>query len=359
MSGKKAILVADDLDLTRTFIRGLFVDEYEILEAEDGAQAVKLLHERYEDIIIAVLDILMPKKDGFEVAQEISANPNFSNIPIVFITAAYGIEYEKMGYDLGCSDIISKQQFTPYIVKRRIENIIDLHTHKNKLEQIVADQTRILNLQAKTLREMNDFVIEALSTVVEFRDLESGEHIKRIKKFTNILLNQIASKDNKYNLNSELIDIITSASAMHDIGKIAIPDSVLLKPGRLTPEEFEVIKTHTIRGCDILENLSFIDNDDFSSMCYTICRSHHERFDGRGYPDGLKGDEIPIGAQVVAVADVYDALVSERVYKKAVDHEKAIKMIVNGECGCFSNFILESLLAVENQFKEFSLKIKK
>lgn len=354
MQDRNTILVVDDVESTREYIKNLFKDKYKILEAADGAEAIDVLHENGENIILAVLDIIMPVADGFAVAQEMSEDAVLCKIPVVFITAANGLEYEKKGYSLGCCDIISKQQFAPYIVKKRLENIIDLYNHKNKLEMIIKEQTRILNLQEEKIRKANDFVIESLSTVVEFRDLESGEHIKRIKKFTNILLNRIADEQNSYDLNDYLISIITSASAMHDIGKIAIPDSVLLKPGRLNPDEFEIIKKHTVSGCEILTNLSFINNDDFYNVCYSICRSHHERWDGKGYPDGLKGDEIPISAQVVSVADVYDALVSERVYKKAIPHDEAIEMIITGKCGCFSEFILENLVSVESQFREYA-----
>ncbi len=356
MQKREALLVADGSSQTRSFISELFIDKYEILEAKNGFEALDILKKNYKDIVIAVLDIVMPECDGFIVAKKMSEDPDLFRIPVIYTTAANCIEYENYGYELGNSDVILKSMFIPHVVKKHIENIIELYRYKNNLEEIVRDQSRVLTLQTNKIREMNDFVIEALSTVVEFRNLESGEHIRRIKTFTNILLNNLAGGSNYYDLDIYQINNITSASAMHDIGKIAIPDSILLKPGRLTEDEFEVIKTHTTKGCEILTNLTLIDDPEFNNLCYTICRYHHERWDGRGYPDKLKGDEIPISAQVVSIADVYDALVSERVYKKPIKHEDAIKMITAGECGSFSPALLDNLISVEEQFKEYTIQ---
>ena len=223
--------------------------------------------------------------------------------------------------------------------------------YKNNLEDMVAQQTERLIDQSEKLKNTKNQIIDTLSTVVEFRDAESGQHIIRMKKFTNVLIHAVMNRYPEYGLTEESIAKITSAATMHDIGKIAIPDMILLKPARLTPDEFEIIKTHTTRGCDIIKTLSFMDDQEFYGYCLEICRYHHERYDGSGYPDGLKREEIPISAQCVSIADVYDALVSERVYKAAYPPEEAYEMIMNGECGVFSPRILECFVELKDTFE--------
>jgi putative two-component system response regulator len=265
------------------------------------------------------------------------------------ITAESDEEKALMGYSMGVVDIINKP-FNPDIVRRRVQNTVDLFLHKFYLEDMVERQTKALELQNEQLKMSNTFVIDALSTAVEFRDHESGQHIIRIRALTRILLETLSEINEKYHLPPEEINDIASASAMHDIGKIAISDLVLLKPGRLTAEEFAVMKTHTTEGCAILESINFTGNLTYYKYCYEICRHHHERWDGRGYPDGLKGDEIPLWAQVVSLADVYDALTSDRVYKPAIEHDVAVKMIIKGECGVFNPELLASFEKTAVQF---------
>lgn len=248
----------------------------------------------------------------------------------------------------------------------RVKNIVDLFTYKKSLEDKVAVQTQtlreqynLLEIQAAKLKETNIRIIDILGMVVEFRNLESGEHIKRVKGFTEILANQFMKDYPEYGLTDHIIEMIVSSSSLHDVGKIAIPDNILLKPGRLTNEEFECMKSHTVRGCDVLNNIEGVWDDEYREYAYDICRHHHERFDGRGYPDGLKGDDIPISAQLVSVADVYDALVSERCYKKAFPKPQAAQMIINGECGIFSPKILDSFQKVTAQFEALADENKK
>lgn len=336
----KAILIVDDVELNRAILSELFHEAHPILEAANGQQALEILRERHNDIVVVLLDIIMPVMDGYEVLQAMNREKWLERIPVVLITAENSDTASLKSYDLGVSDIINKP-FNPSIVKRRVENIIELYAHKGHLESLVSEQVQRLEDQARKINQANAFMIEALSSVVEFRSFESGQHIKRIRFTTRILLEAMAVRYPKYGLTPLSMDKISLAASMHDIGKIAIPDAVLNKPGKLTYEEFEVMKTHTLKGCDLLQSLNYSQSETFYRYCYDICRSHHERWDGRGYPDGLVGARIPIWAQVVALADVYDALTSERVYKPAYTHQQAVDMILGGECGAFNPELLE------------------
>ncbi|MDR2295667.1 MAG: response regulator [Clostridiales Family XIII bacterium] len=346
---RKNILLVDDIELNREILYELFHEQYNVLEAENGQIALDLIAEYGQTIAIVLLDIVMPVMDGFGVLENMILNKSIETIPVILITAESDEEKALMGYSMGVVDIINKP-FNPDIVRRRVQNTVDLYLHKFYLEDMVERQTKALELQNEQLKMSNTFIIDALSTAVEFRDHESGQHIIRIRALTRILLETLSELNEKYSLSPEEIDDIASASAMHDIGKIAISDLVLLKPGRLTAEEFAVMKTHTTEGCAILESINFTGNLAYYKYCYDICRHHHERWDGRGYPDGLKGDEIPLWAQVVSLADVYDALTSDRVYKPAISHDVAVKMIMDGECGVFNPELLLSFEKIAVQF---------
>ena len=335
-SKRKKMLVVDDVELNRMILSDLFSEEFEVLEAENGQVALDSLYRFQDEISIILLDIVMPVMDGFGVLQSMWDSNLIQRIPVILITGAHDDENSLKGFEMGVSDLIFKP-FNSEVVYRRVINVVELYNNKQNLEDKLAEQKEMLEKQAERLHQSNQFVIDALSTTVEFRSSESGEHIKRIRSLTQILLEAIAEYyHEEYPLSRELIRIISSASAMHDIGKIAIPDSILLKPGPLTPEEFDIMKTHTIRGCEILDSISNTQDQEYYKYCYEICRHHHERWDGRGYPDGLKGDEISIWAQAASMADVYDALTSKRVYKPAFSHEQAVNMILNGECGVFN-----------------------
>ncbi len=227
---------------------------------------------------------------------------------------------------------------------------------KRHLEELAALQTSVLRKQAQELQRMNERIIETMSNVVEFRNLESGDHVRRVKDFTGILAGYVTRLYPEYGLDKEDVAVITAAAAMHDVGKIAIPDAILLKPGRLTEEEFAIMKTHTTKGCEILEMLGDIQEGEYGRVSYEICRYHHERYDGKGYPDGLKGEQIPIAAQIVSVADVYDALVSERCYKSAYTPAEAYDMIMRGECGRFSPRLLTCLEKARRELEERAAK---
>lgn len=333
MGQRDTILIVDDMEVNRVILSGLFQEEYHLLEAENGEQALLLLKQYHGNIAIMLLDVVMPVMDGYQVMKEMGGSGLLDEVPVVVITADNSLEGELRSFDLGASDIIVKP-FEPHVVKRRVHNIIELYLHKHNLEDMV-DQ------QAHKLKESNDVLVDALSSVIEYRSLESGQHIKRIRLLTRVLLQELAQNCPEYGLDQHKIEVIASASALHDIGKIAIEDRILNKPGRLTPEEFEIMKTHTTKGCQILESLGRMSDKEYLQYAYNICRYHHERWDGKGYPEGLCGDAIPICAQAVSVVDAFDALTSDRVYKKAIPYQQAANMILNGECGIYSPRLME------------------
>lgn len=341
---KRKLLVVDDIAINRIILRELFSEEYDVLEAENGVFALEIINQYGVDLSIVLLDIVMPLMDGFEVLTKMRESGIIEAVPVILITGENDEQKMLLGYGMGVSDIVEKP-FNPDIIYRRVSNVVALYAHKLEMEMKLKEQKQMLELQARRLRQFDQFLIDALSTTVEFRDFESGEHIKRIRIVTRQLLIELMAY---YPLTREQIDIIASVSAMHDIGKIAIPDSILLKPGRLTKEEFEIMKTHTIRGCEILESLKSQQNMEFFKYSYEICRHHHERWDGRGYPDGLKGDEISVWAQAASIADVYDALTCKRVYKEAFSHEEAVRMILNDECGVFNPVLLECFMKMQH-----------
>lgn len=328
----ETILIVDDEMLNRVILAEAFKDTYDIVEAEDGAEASERLKE--QEFAAVLLDLVMPNKDGLQVLKELNDSGKIVHIPVFIITAADEQDLLMEAYKMGAVDVISKPFMTNFL-KCRVCNIIELYKHRNDLEDLVKEQV-------ERLSAVNQSMVETLATLIEFRDCESGEHVKRICGLTDVLMNTLNEMFPEYNLSKAEIDKIVTASVLHDVGKICIPDNILQKPGRLTNEEFEIMKSHTVKGCEILEKIPGIMDDDIYEYSYDIARHHHERWDGRGYPDGLKGDEITIWSQVVAVADVYDALTSPRVYKAAFSHETAVKMIFNNECGVFNPKVLQA-----------------
>lgn len=331
---KNSILIVDDQEINRVILAELFKSDYNVLQAENGEEAMKLINSD-SSIIAIMLDLVMPVMDGMSVLIELNKQGKIYQTPVFIITAADNMELLSSAYSLGAVDVISKP-FRMCFIKSRIGNIIELYRRRNEL-------TDVVNEQVAKLDKLNDKLIEVLATLIEFRDCESGEHVRRIRSITSQLLTHISEKFPEYYLEKSQINKIAMASVLHDVGKIAIPDSILQKPGPLTKEEFEIMKIHTVKGCDILAEMpDDIMDADVYRFSYDICRHHHERWDGRGYPDGLKGDEIPIWSQAVAVADVFDALTSPRVYKSAFDFDTAIIMINKGECGVFNPKVLEA-----------------
>ena len=340
---KKDILIVDDMEINRAILSQIFADRNQILEGENGLEAVQILEERREHIAAVLLDILMPVMDGFQVMEKMKDMGLMEKIPVFLITADSSEESMRRGYQLGAMDIIEKP-IVPYFVRRRVESIMELFAARERLSHVVELQGQKLRRQEQEILNLNYSIIESLSTAIEFRSGESGEHVKRIRRLTRLLLEELGRTGKKeYVFSDREIQEISQASIMHDVGKIAISDLILNKPGRLTDEEFEIMKSHTVMGCQVLEQIPQYKNNRLYQYAYDICRHHHERWDGKGYPDGLKGREITVWSQVVSVADVFDALTNKRVYKPAIPVPEAMDMIFTGQCGAFNPELLEAL----------------
>ena len=341
---KTQILLVDDSNMNRMLLREILGDGYHILEAENGQECLETLRAEAGNIALVLLDINMPVMDGFEVLKAMNANHTIEDIPVIMISSEDSDAAIRRSYELGASDYVNRP-FDARIVYRRVTNTIKLYAKQRRLVKMVSDQIRA--------RENNtDTLVGVLSHIVEFRNGESGAHVRHIRIITEMLLHRLLEISNNYSISAEQQDLIPLASTLHDIGKIGIDEKILNKPGKLTPEEFEVIKTHSMLGAEMLQKLENFGEEPLLQTAYEIARWHHERWDGRGYPDGLKGDDIPISAQLVALADVYDALTSERCYKKAFSHEKAVQMIQNGECGAFNPLLLQCLTDTQDELNE-------
>ena len=344
-TGKRVVLIVDDNALNRALLTDILEPDYNVLEAATGLEAVGILTSRWTDVDLMLLDVVMPDMDGFELLSVMNKNNWLLSIPVIMISADGSPSHIDRAYDLGATDYITRP-FDERTVRRRVKNTINLYAKQKVMENMVTEQ--IME------KERSNFqMVEILSNVVEFRNGESGLHVRHVRAITDVLLQALRRRCPQYNLTPAKIAVITNASALHDIGKISIDEKILNKPSRLTPEEFEIIKTHTVTGARMLEETpqQGEDNDSFLHVAHDICRWHHERYDGCGYPDGLKGEEIPISAQVVALADVYDALTATRVYKPAYPPEQALKMILAGECGAFNPDLLGCLQECANRLQ--------
>lgn len=330
---KQTILIVDDSEMNRSILADMLGEEYEIIEAEDGQEAVQRLQKHENEISLVLLDMVMPGMDGFGVLNSMKERKWIEDIPVIMISATNDYEQIELAYDLGVTDFIARP-FDSQIVHHRVNNTILLYAKQKKLIGLVADQI-YENAQRSSM------MVDILSHIVEFRNGESGLHIIHVRTITELLLKYLGKKSKKYRFSRTEMSLISTASAFHDVGKIAIDEKILNKPGRLTEDEFEIMKTHALIGAKMLDDLPIYRDEPLIRKAYEICRWHHERYDGKGYPDGISGDEIPISAQIVALADVYDALTSERVYKKAYSHEKAVSMILDGQCGAFNPLLLE------------------
>ena len=340
---KSKILLVDDSKMNRMMLTEILGDSYHILEAENGRECLETLQAEAGNIALVLLDINMPVMDGFEVLKAMNANHTIEDTPVIMISSEDSDAAIRRSYELGASDYVNRP-FDARIVYRRVTNTIKLYAKQRRLVQMVSDQIRA--------RENNtDMLVGVLSHIVEFRNGESGLHVRHIRIITELLLRRLLEISSRYSITAEQQDMIPLASALHDIGKIGIDEKILNKPGKLTPEEFEVMKTHSMLGAKMLHDLDGFAEQPLLQTAYEIARWHHERWDGRGYPDGLKGDEIPISAQLVSLADVYDALTSERCYKKAFSHERAVQMIQNGECGAFNPLLLQCLTNIQSDLK--------
>lgn len=336
---KQKILIVDDSEMNRFILAQMLRQDYDIIEASDGLKAVEILREQAEDVALMLLDIIMPGLDGFGVLEKMNQENWIEDIPVIIISSDRSPLAIERAYELRAADFISRP-FDAAIVRHRVVNTILFYAKQKKLVSLVERQVYEKERQS-------NLMIDILSHIVEFRNGESGLHVIHIRTLTELLLKRLVQKTSKYKLSPTDITLISTASALHDIGKIVIPEQILNKPGKLTAEEFVIIKTHSQKGAEMIAGVSHLEREPLLEYACDIARWHHERFDGRGYPDGLEGDAIPICAQVTAIADVYDALTSKRVYKDAYSHEEAIKMINNGECGAFDPLLLECLMDIE------------
>lgn len=344
------ILIVDDSEMNRDMLSDMLSDDYDIVEAADGEEALNILKERVYDIDLVLLDIIMPAVDGFGVLDVMKRYHWIDNTPVIMISSETSQSYIRKAFELGVTDYILRP-FDSFIIHKRVSNTLMLYRKQKKLLSALEEQVY-------ENEKNNSMMINVLAHIVEFRNGESGMHVHHIKQLTSILLQNLIEKTDKYHLTENDILLISTASSLHDIGKISIDDKILNKPGRLTAEEFEVIKTHSVIGAEMLRDLHNTHNYPLFDKAYEICRWHHERYDGKGYPDGLSGEEIPISAQVTSLADVYDALTSNRCYKKAFTHEKAMEMILDGQCGAFNPVLLQCLKDCEKQIlAEFSNSI--
>ena len=346
---KYKILIVDDSEMNREILSSILGDEFDILEAADGKECISVIRKYGRDIALVLLDIVMPEMDGFEVLEFMNKHEWIDDIPVIMISSEDSAASVKKAYEMGVSDYINRP-FDVEVVHRRVFNTIKLYAKQRRLIALITNQVY-------EKEKNNRILIEILSQIVEFRNGESGRHVLNVNIITGILLEQLTQITDKYNISWSDRLIITTAASLHDIGKIGINEKILNKAGRLTPQEIEKIKENTVIGASILENMELFKDEELVKTAYQICRWHHERYDGRGYPDGLKGEEIPVSAQVVALADVYDALVSRRVYKKSYSHEEAMKMILGGECGAFNPVLLQCLTEAQDKIKE-SIVIK-
>lgn len=341
---KKNLLIVDDSQMNRFLLKEILKDEYNIIEAENGLEAMNIMREEDENIALMLLDIVMPVMDGFEVLQQMNDTHLIDKVPVIVISGDESVGSIRKAYDMRATDYINRP-FDAGIVQRRVLNAVLLYAKQKTLMSLLKEQY-------EEKEKTNHIMIDILSHIVEFRNKESGSHVRNINKLTRMMLDRLMQKTTKYKLSYADAAMITNASTLHDIGKIAISDAILNKPGKLTKEEFEIMKTHTTIGAQMLKDLDMYQDEPFMKYAYEIARWHHERYDGKGYPDGLVGEEIPISAQIVSLADVYDALTSERVYKPAFPQEKAVQMILNGECGQFNPLLLQCFLDIKEEIQE-------
>ena len=347
---KQKILVVDDSEMNREILITMLEDDFDIIVAENGMVCLELLMQYGKAISAVLLDIVMPVIDGFEVLTYMNRNRWIEDIPVIMISSEESDACIRRAFQLGVADYISRP-FDNHVVRQRVFNTIKLYAKQRRLTALVSDQIH-------EKEKNNQMMIEILSQIVEFRNGESGLHVLHIKVLTEMLLEEILKKTDRYRLTPELCQMIFIASSFHDIGKIGIDEKILNKPGRLTVEEFNEMKKHTLIGASMLSKMERYKEEPLIHIAYQICRWHHERYDGSGYPDGLVGDEIPISAQIVSLADVYDALISERAYKKGFTHERTIEMILGGECGIFNPILIECFMEIEQKIKQKMLEIQ-
>jgi putative two-component system response regulator len=347
------VLAVDDIDMNVMILEEILKDEFHVLTANNGKQALEILRNAEVLPKIILLDVEMPEMTGRELFETLKADDDFQHIPVIFITAENESEGELLTG--GAIDFIRKP-FMPEIVKVRVKNQIELKIYRENMEQLVVEKTAEVVRKTEEANRILDNALQGLANVIEHRDLESGEHVKRTQLYVGLLANHLIQTKSKY---SDLLiqmhpEIIVKSMALHDVGKISIPDRILLKPGRFEPEEFEIMKTHTTRGKEIIAELGDVNSSLYLKHCEDICFGHHERWDGKGYPQGLKEDQIPLAARIAAIADVYDALVCARVYKAAIPYSEAINIMAEGRGTQFDSILIDALLTIQDEYQRIA-----
>ncbi len=346
---KNCMLIVDDDFINREVLKNIFEEYYTFEEAENGQEGLEKIEKLKDELCAIILDVNMPIMDGMELLSKLHKSHIPELIPIFLITSSEEYNLAKRAYELGVMDMIQKP-VTPFVVQRRVTSIVELYRTRYALRNKVEQQTEQIQRDADTIDALHRNTIEALASAIEFRDMESGEHTNRIYGITKYILSKTEMGEG---FTAEEIENMAIGSIMHDIGKIAVSDVILNKPGRLTPEEYEVMKTHTVKGAALMEELFKTQTHDAYRYACDIARHHHERWDGKGYPDGLCGDEITVWSQVVSIADVYDALISPRVYKKPFSPDRAVEMIKEGQCGVFNPKLLRCFLEAEPELRKW------
>ena len=359
------ILIVDDSKFNRQVLIDILKDSYAVIEAQNGLEALKIVEEQMKEIVAVFLDINMPEMDGIAFLKIMTEKGYLGAFPVLVVTSEQSVNQVAECFEYGAADYIRKPVNTDF-VKQRLQKLLELYEQKNDFKERLDKQTltmrsqyRLLQQQAMQLKKNNENIINILGTIVEYRNMEGRTHTTRVKGFTKILGKHMMKDYPEYGLTEDKINAIATASVLHDVGKVMLSDAVLLKPGKLTAEEFEYVKSHSIKGYDIVNSIADLWEGEYIEYSREIVRWHHEKYDGSGYPDGLKGDEIPISAQLVSVADCYDSLISESVYKGAIPYEEAYNMILQGECGMFSYKLLECLRKAKEEMETYAKSVEK
>ena len=346
---RKRILIVDDEEINRMTLEAGLLDLYEIVQADSGMSAIKMI-EQNRNFALVLLDLSMPNMNGITFLNVLNRSGIIKKLPVFVITGNYNEKVLLEAYDLGATDVVTKP-YNIQFLRKRISNIIELYQQRYDLEEIVAEKSAELVKQNKRL-------VEAMANIVEFRSEESGTHVRKVRGYTKILMDELVASFREYDYLKDDVDTIAFAATLHDIGKISIPDSILNKKTELTEEEYSLMKSHTTRGYEQIKKMKDIMDPTLYKYSLDIVYHHHERFDGKGYPEGLRGQDISIWSQVVALSDVYDALTSERCYKKAIDHATAVQMILSGECGIFNPQILEVFKKTSDKCNQFRIAVE-
>ena len=357
---RDTVLIVDDQSTNRSILAEILKNDYKIMEAVNGVEALSAISGHRAEIAVMLLDIVMPKMGGQEVLEKLNEAKLIDEFPIMVCTGENSMDVVEKCFGLGISDFIRKPYEGDMVLQRvkKLDSLYKARRESNeklkKFAKVLQNQNKILEQQAKVQKQGNINLMDSLGTIVEYRNTENHNHIKRVKAFTRVLATHMMKEFLEYELTEEKVDMITAASALHDIGKIMIPDNILFKPGKYTDEEFSYMKSHTIRGYDIIAQIADSWDKELMGYCKEIARSHHEKYDGRGYPENLKGDRIPISAQIVSVTDCFEALISESLYKKAYTFDVAFQMIVNGDCGVFNPKLMEAFRNSRQEFMEIA-----